>query len=41
MLDAQLVLLLSNHIGDLAVLRQAFALARINVERALPVAPAR
>lgn len=36
MLDAQLVLLLSNHIGDLAVLRQAFAVARINVERALP-----
>jgi hypothetical protein len=37
MLDAQLVLLLSNHIGDLAVLRQAFALARVNVERALPL----
>ena len=34
MLDAQLVLLLSNHIGDLAVLRQAFALARVNVEKA-------
>ncbi|NGZ83142.1 DUF2783 domain-containing protein [Duganella aceris] len=41
MLDAQLVLLLSNHIGDMKVLRQAFALARVNVERALPVAPAR
>lgn len=38
MLDAQLVLLLSNHIGDLAVLRQAFALARVNVERTLPPA---
>ncbi|MHA4868487.1 DUF2783 domain-containing protein [Duganella sp. PWIR1] len=36
MLDAELVLLLSNHIGDLNVLRQAFALARVNVERALP-----
>lgn len=36
MLDAQLILLLSNHIGDVAVLRQAFALARVNVERALP-----
>lgn len=33
MLDAQLVLLLSNHVGDLGVLRQAFALARVNVER--------
>lgn len=36
MLNAQLVLLLANHIGDLAVLRQAFALARVNVERTLP-----
>lgn len=36
MLDAQLVLLLSNHIGDLAVLRQAFAVARINVEATSP-----
>ena len=35
MLNAQLVLLLANHIGDLAVLRQAFALARVNVERTL------
>jgi hypothetical protein len=35
MLDAQLVLLLSNHIGDLAILRQAFALARVNVERTM------
>lgn len=36
MLDAQLVLLLSNHIGELSVLRQAFALARVNVEKTLP-----
>ena len=36
MLDAELLLLLANHIGDLNVLRQAFALARVNVERALP-----
>jgi len=36
MLDAQLILLLSNHIGDLAVLRQAFALARVHVERTIP-----
>jgi len=41
MLDAQLVLLLSNHIGDLAVLRQAFAVARINVETTLPPAARR
>jgi phosphoribosyl 1,2-cyclic phosphodiesterase len=33
MLNAQLVLLLSNHIGDLEVLREAFAIARRNVER--------
>lgn len=26
--DAQLILLLANHIGDMAVLRQAFGLAR-------------
>jgi hypothetical protein len=31
MLNAQLVLLLSNHIGDLAVLREACAIARANV----------
>lgn len=31
MLNAQLVLLLSNHIGDLDVLREAFAIARANV----------
>jgi hypothetical protein len=36
MLSAQLILLLSNHIGDLRVLREAFAMARVNVERALP-----
>lgn len=30
MLNAQLILLLSNHIGDLAVLREAFAIARAN-----------
>ncbi|GJI97643.1 hypothetical protein RugamoR57_43610 [Duganella caerulea] len=36
MLSDQLILLLSNHIGDLAVLRQAFALARVHVERTLP-----
>ena len=36
MLDAQLILLLSNHSGDLAVLRQAFALARVHVERTIP-----
>jgi hypothetical protein len=33
-LNAQLVLL-SNHIGDMAVLRQAFALARVEVERTM------
>lgn len=32
MLDAQLVLLLANHIGDLNILRQAFARARVTVE---------
>jgi hypothetical protein len=31
MLNAQLILLLSNHIGDLDVLREAFAIARANV----------
>lgn len=36
MLNAQLVLILSNHIGDLRVLREAFALARVNVEAGLP-----
>jgi hypothetical protein len=36
MLNAQLVLLLSSHIGDLRLLRLAFALARVTVEKALP-----
>ena len=31
MLNAQLILLLANHIGDLGVLRQAFAIARAKV----------
>lgn len=31
MLNAQLILLLSNHIGDLGVLREAFSIARRNV----------
>jgi hypothetical protein len=31
MLNAQLILLLSNHIGDLPVLREALAIARANV----------
>jgi hypothetical protein len=35
-LDAQLVLLLSNHIGDMAVLRQAFALARVKLDMIRP-----
>lgn len=33
MLNNQLILLLSNHIGDLAILREAFALARVKIER--------
>ncbi|MBV8048870.1 MAG: DUF2783 domain-containing protein [Paludibacterium sp.] len=33
MLNNQLILLLSNHIGNLAVLREAFALARVKIER--------
>jgi hypothetical protein len=32
MLNAQLILLLSNHIGDLDVLREAFSIARGNAE---------
>ena len=32
MLNAQLVLLLSNHIGELGVLREALAIARRNVQ---------
>lgn len=34
MLNAQLILLLANHIGDLAVLREALAIARSTVQRA-------
>lgn len=34
MLNAQLILLLSNHIGSLPVLREALVLARCNVEAA-------
>ena len=36
MLNSQLVLLLSNHIGDMGILRQAFALARVKVEMVHP-----
>jgi hypothetical protein len=35
-LNAQLVLLLANHIGDLAVLREAFAVARVKLEMIRP-----
>lgn len=35
MLNAQLILLLSNHIGDLAVLREALGIARANVQAPL------
>ncbi|QOL48162.1 DUF2783 domain-containing protein [Massilia litorea] len=34
MLNAQLVLLLSNHIGDIDVLREACAIARANAAQA-------
>lgn len=34
--NAQLVLLLANHIGDMAVLREAFALARVKLEMIRP-----
>jgi hypothetical protein len=34
MLNAQLILLLSNHVGDLAVLREALDIARSNVQGA-------
>lgn len=34
MLNARLILLLSNHIGDLAVLREALDIARSNVQGA-------
>jgi hypothetical protein len=33
MLNAQLILLLSNHIGDIAVLREALAIARAKVQK--------
>lgn len=33
MLNNQLILLLSNHIGNLAILREAFAIARVKIER--------
>ena len=36
MLNAQLVLLLANHIGDPGVLREACAIARANVTRQAP-----
>jgi hypothetical protein len=36
MLNSQLVLLMANHIGDMAVLRQAFAMARVKVEMVHP-----
>jgi hypothetical protein len=36
MLNAQLILLLANHIGDLQVLREAFAIARRNADLAPP-----
>jgi hypothetical protein len=32
MLNAQLILLLANHVGDLQVLREAFDIARRNVD---------
>lgn len=35
-LNAQLVLLLANHIGDMAVLREAFALARVKLDMLRP-----
>lgn len=31
-LNAQMILLLSNHIGDISVLKEAFARARVSVE---------
>ena len=38
-LDAKLVLLLANHIGDMAVLRQAIALACEDISAPPPSAP--
>jgi hypothetical protein len=40
-LDARLVLILANHIGDMAVLREAIALARATGEPAPAASPAR
>ncbi|MEZ5739846.1 MAG: DUF2783 domain-containing protein [Burkholderiaceae bacterium] len=37
--NARLILLLANHIGDMAVIREAFELATAGVQRQ-PVAPA-
>jgi hypothetical protein len=34
--NAQLVLLLASHIGDMAVLREAFALARVKLDMIRP-----
>lgn len=39
MVNAKLVLLLANHVGDLGVLREAFALARAGVAAAASPAP--
>lgn len=35
-LDSQLLLLLANHIGDMAVLREALALARVKLDMIMP-----
>jgi hypothetical protein len=35
-LNAQVVLLLANHIGDMSVLSEAFALARVKLEMVRP-----
>ncbi len=39
-LDARLVLILANHIGDMAVLREAIALARVTAAPAPSAIPA-
>ena len=36
MLNGQLILLLSNHIGELPLLREAMAIARRNAQAAVP-----
>ncbi|WP_211453471.1 DUF2783 domain-containing protein [Collimonas antrihumi] len=38
MLNAELILLLANHIGDINVLREAMALARTDIELPMPIA---